>query len=785
MSANLSDIIANIDAENHLARIINSINQKGPINLSEFETLAYIKKFQSQIFIRYERKVVNVLGLFYKTTEPQGLLEEIYNIFSDSIEEETGRKFTPVQADAFNKIWDNTYFSFSAPTSAGKSYLFRELLLSTMGDILIIVPSRALIAEYFIKVNEIMDKSVLVSQFIENINIKHTSKRVFIITPERGVDLFKNIANFNIELILLDEAQISEEGIRGMRFDSLVRRIDKFIPSAKKVFTHPFVLNPEAQLSKHNFATNADHYCYKQNSVGKIYQYIKDDELTYFSPFEVGNKFQVKAEENIIEKTLQRNGTVLIYVSKNKIYDGRYLIDFERYIKFCEKITNPVAVEIIAELRTYIGASNSDEEKHSLMIEMMERGIVIHHGSIPLRARLIIERFVNANYAKICFSTSTLIQGINMPFDVVWISNFKFTGSDIQKNLDLKNLIGRAGRSTKLENIFDFGYVVIEKSNVSTFKKRMQEPTVLTTTSRIDDDIQSVPEDVKDVVQAIKNDSFNDELQLTTTQVDRIMNANIDGDIKYILDNFIINGLIVNGEDYYNLTNTVRTNVKNAFKNIFIAHLRRTSLNKGEQSVLSAAIPVLLWQIQGKSFAEIVSLRLSYLTSKSEQRRINREVRIGQITGEVGAEELKNLTIKYSQPASQLPNQELTATGLFPRGTPISEIEYDLVVFDTYDYLDKVIGYSLTDPLAAAFQLYFQKTADVRAETMKNFIKYGTNEGVEIWLLRYGFGFEEVDWIKNYVDKIDEYEIVFRDNISELSEQEMAIISRYVYPNDN
>lgn len=78
----------------------------------------------------------------------------------------------------------------------------------------------------------------------------------------------------------------------------------------------------------------------------------------------------------------------------------------------------------------------------------MKRGIVIHHGSIPLKARLIIEEFVNGHHAKICFSTSTLIQGINMPFDIVWINNFSFTGNEDQKTLNLKNLIGRAGRTT-------------------------------------------------------------------------------------------------------------------------------------------------------------------------------------------------------------------------------------------------------------------------------------------------------------------------------------------------
>ena len=63
-----------------------------------------------------------------------------------------------------------------------------------------------------------------------------------------------------------------------------------------------------------------------------------------------------------------------------------------------------------------------------MLLSLMQKGIVIHHGSMPLRARLLIEHFVNKGFARICFATSTLIQGINMPFDVVWIDNFKFRG---------------------------------------------------------------------------------------------------------------------------------------------------------------------------------------------------------------------------------------------------------------------------------------------------------------------------------------------------------------------
>ncbi|TOA79247.1 helicase, partial [Vibrio parahaemolyticus] len=193
------------------------------------------------------------IGLFYKVDEPKSILEEFYSIYSDSIFDEVGHTFTATQASAYRGIKNNRYFSFSAPTSSGKSHLFRELIKTTENDILIIVPSRALIAEYYNEVVEIVDKKTLVLQFIEDVNRSKTDRRIFIVTPERGSEVLKYKDVFNIDLVLLDEAQISEEEIRGMTFDALVRRVDKAFPNAKKVFAHPFISNPEAQLKKHTF----------------------------------------------------------------------------------------------------------------------------------------------------------------------------------------------------------------------------------------------------------------------------------------------------------------------------------------------------------------------------------------------------------------------------------------------------------------------------------------------------------------------------------------------------
>lgn len=780
---NINEMISGDIDEQYISEILYRIHSAGPVNQKDFETLAYLKKFHTDLFSRYESKIINLLGLFYKTTRPNNLLEEVYSVYADTIEFDTGRRFTPVQANAYVEINNKRYFSFSAPTSSGKSFLFRELIQDARGDIIIVVPSRALIAEYMHAVLKIVrgDNTILVLQFIENVNISNTKRRIYIITPERGDELFRFIDEFSVELVLFDEAQISEEMIRGMKFDSFVRRIDKRIPNAKKVFAHPFILNPEAQLNKHGFNSDSSYMRYEQNSVGKIYLTVKDGNFYHFSPFVYSvTKEVVEVNNDIVLEVLKNKGTLLIYTSKSKLYDGSYIHEFAKYIELCPKLVNPEAIELIDELREFIGASDAQGDKHSFMIDMMEKGIVIHHGSMPLRARLIIETFVNRNHANICFATSTLIQGINMPFDVVWIHNFRFQGSENQKNLNLKNLIGRAGRSTINSNSFDYGYVIVDKTNVTSFCNRMSNTTSLSDTSHLDDNILDIPEDLMDIAEAIKYDSFDVELQLTNSQVERLQKTDNIQYIEYILDTFLHNNKPITGKEYYDLSDYERNGVKEAFKKIYVSHLRKKQLSKGESSVLSISIPILLWIIQGKSFKEIISLRHAFLTHKDIQRNIMSRLRRKEITPKEAAVEINSIEIRYTTVANTLPDSRATTASLFPRGTSIKTFDYDVLVYDTYDYIDKVISLSLSDPLSAAFQMYYNETNDERASIMKNYIKYGTNDEIEIWLLRYGFGFDEIEWIREYVESIDENQIYFSKKISELSPNRYEMIERYI-----
>ena len=762
-----------------ITQILYDFHNNGPVNSNHIETLAYLKKFAPEHFSFFEKKLMFLMGLFYKTSEPSTFFDQVYKDYSESIYQQTGRYFTPVQADAYNSIKKFDNFSFSAPTSAGKSFLFQELIKDTSGDVIIVVPSRALLSEYLIKIYNLVPKEILVLPFIDFVNIKKTTRRIFIITPERGDDLFKHKDEINLKLVLFDEAQLSEEAIRGMKFDSLVRRIDKNFTNVKKVFTHPFVINPEAQIKKHNLP-NSDAETYNQKTVGKIFIEHREGLFKYFSPYEDYSKGRLNYSGDIILDSLINGKTALIYISKTKIYDGIFLESYSKYIELCDEITNPEALEYITELKNYFG---EDSEKKSLMLYLMRIGIVIHHGSIPLKARTIIEKFVNENHAKICFSTSTLIQGINMPFDLVWINNFRFTGNEDQKKLSLKNLIGRAGRTTSVSNNYDYGYVVINSSNKGKFIERLNSDSILETESILDSTDKDINEDFLDIITAIKEDSFDDNLHLTKEQVERLNSSDIDDDIELVLNIFINSeGYPLTGRAYYNLQLEERQQIRKSLAQIFISHLRRKELTKGELAVLDTAIPILLWQIQGKSFSEIVSLRYSYLSERDFRRSLLKDLKTKKISKEIYHTSLKNKQIRFSCIAESLPNKNFSIPIPLFGYKNVTEIDFDILIYDTYDYIDKVLSLSLKDPLSAAFELYYNRTSNPKALALANYIKYGTNDGMEIWLLRYGFSFEEIEWLKPYIEAIDENEIKFKESVSEIFEDKKKLesIKRYL-----
>lgn len=62
---------------------------------------------------------------------------------------------------------------------------------------------------------------------------------------------------------------------------------------------------------------------------------------------------------------------------------------------------------------------------------------------------------------------------------------------------------------------------------------------------------------------------------------------------------------------------------------------------------------------------------------------------------------------------------------------------------------------------------------------MSKYIKYGSSDDKEIMLLRYGFDFETIEWLKDKVENVDENSIDFK-NIDELTEEQLLEIENYL-----
>lgn len=765
------NIIAKIRKGEDLEQIIDyvksEIYQNGPNSSVVLEIVSYFKLFQPEFFKKDEQEIIATMGLFFKQPKIESLTGSVFEMYHQQLKDEFGNDYTPMQADILKKIRDLQYFSFSAPTSTGKSFVFRHLITDCSNDVVVIVPSRALINEYYDRLNSLVDrKTVNVLTFVDRINTKHIHRNIFILTPERAKELFKNKDWLNIDLILFDEAQLSDEhSVRGLYFDSIVRRTLKYFPDAKFVFAHPFVENPEAQLQKNGIEiidTTATYSNYELKNVGQIF-YTHDTANQKFyhfgsDPSTLGKR-KLEANFDPIESVLKKGGSVLIYVPKSHIYSMQIYGQFQKYISMCQPINDPIAIKMIEELKEYIGASTTDKLFYnSDMLEKLKCGIVVHHGSIPLTARLILEHFTQQGFCKICFATSTLEQGINMPFDVVYLDRFEES-----KTLSVKNLIGRAGRSTN-KPVFDFGSVILRPNAMSRFRKVYRKKNTLSSKSRLDTTDDKIDEKYEEYKEAIKTGEFSDEYNLTNKDLEKLKSDSVTTVVPTLLDMMFTDAGFV-------LPNAVAKEVYEDFQCLYKQYLGR-ELTAAEKFVFDSAIKIMIWKVHGKTFSKICQERYAYVSNVAQRRLLSRTDQ---------QDRADSLTVRYIAGYSDIPDKELRTFPLFPAETKGKDVDYDRIVYDTYDFLDKLIGFKLSDLFYAVFHQYYLAYQDDRAERLAKYIKYGTEDSTEIWMLRYGFSFEEIEWLKPCVESIDQTEIKFNEKIENLSDAQKSSIAKFIF----
>jgi len=371
------------------------------------------------------------------------------------------------QKELIDEIRNNQFFSFSAPTSMGKTfviqnYIKNKLLEGARENFAIIVPTRALLTEIASK--SIFEFKDLLSSSNYNIiqsteAIKDERNFIAILTPERLYYSFLKKPKISFDQIFIDEAhKISGRDRRGILYYKILDIIRSSMANTRVYFSAPVIFNPDIYLELTNFyhadKTNGRAFLFSPVMQNKIYVELAEKRVKIHNNLEnklidcdVNAVFQDKLNA-LFE--LGKGKCNLIYVSSvNKAVE--YANDF--LSKFGQSIY--VSPEDAIVLNRVAKKIEGIIHKEYFLAKLIRKGIAYHIGSLPAQIRFLLENLIRKKLIKFCFCTSTLLDGVNVPVDNLFIYSQK-KGLSYMSEVDALNLMGRAGRVTLSEmgNVF-------------------------------------------------------------------------------------------------------------------------------------------------------------------------------------------------------------------------------------------------------------------------------------------------------------------------------------------
>lgn len=383
-------------------------------------------------------------------------LEKKVKEFIQAVPDTEDLIFTDSQFELYKKISGSKHFSFSGPTSMGKSFIIKSFIRKVVGNkppenIVIMVPTRALINQFSIDLNKEL-KDVLEHYnytVITNSNVSELPSTeqhyIFVLTPERLLSYLSQKKNPNIAYLFIDEAHklAAEKDSRAVTAYSAISKALRRNSNLNLYFSSPNVSNPEVFL-----------------------KLFKKDEKQFFRTIETPvsqNLFFVDlVEKNVTHyldngnyefepKIVTKAETIFDLLSaigdeeSNIVYCSSRFDAVDKAAKLFEQNQNKqVAVsknvkKVIRQIRAYI-------HKDYYLGEFLNGGIGYHFGNLPQIIRNKVEGLFKEREINFVFCTSTLLEGVNLPAKNVFILNNKVYGNSFFKPIDFWNLAGRAGR---------------------------------------------------------------------------------------------------------------------------------------------------------------------------------------------------------------------------------------------------------------------------------------------------------------------------------------------------
>ena len=374
------------------------------------------------------------------------------------------------------------------PTGVGKTksieLIIRAAFLANRANSAIIVaPLRALCNEITIDMLRAFDSNVRINQFSDvlqsDFNVDFSDKSgnsIYICTPEKLSFIIHHQADVlkEIELFIIDEGHMFDDGMRGARYEFLVSELRAARSPEQQIVLLSAVLSNADQVREWMFYGNGSLATDPSiHSTSKSIGFTSlPNDIHYFSnDFSEEDYYIPKSIHTIQLKKLKSERTprwfpkqddakdIALYYAIRLCHNGGAAIYVDRVIsvsslirRVCDLYKREFDFSSIKslsdqpelqKLRNLFELYYGDNTEYSVSCMC---GILPHYANLPNGIKLAIEDAFRHQRVRIVVCTSTLAQGVNIPIRYLFITEY-LDRYGTKKIRNFQNLIGRTARS--------------------------------------------------------------------------------------------------------------------------------------------------------------------------------------------------------------------------------------------------------------------------------------------------------------------------------------------------
>lgn len=449
---------------------------------------------------------------------------------------------TDFQHELWTELNTGEAIGISAPTSAGKSFILqtyaRKLLQDHRADnIAFLVPTRALINQVSAEVSEWLRSSHLDVELVTTPIPKDSSipqRGVYVVTQERMQLLQTAHPHLSFSVMLVDEAQSIADGPRGVLLSSVIEEALNRNAKMQLLFAGPNIHDPgkiSALFGRKPRSVRTDEATVVQNIifVDCDPERPKSAQLSFFAE---GTKVPLGTIDCDQPLTDHRNKLVNLAL---RLGGGGQNLIYALGPAECENIAFGLAddenPDQSAELKNLSDFVREAVHPKFQLADNILNMVGFHYGRLPSLVRKAIEDAFADGHLKFLVTTSTLLYGVNLPAQNLFLHNPQKGQNQPISAIDFWNLAGRAGRLGKefTGNIFLVDYGEWPTDPIKGDKDQVVKPAI---EDHVVDRLQDLISYINDP-QRVPDRQKPDELENTFV---KLVRDQLDGRLESTLD---------------------------------------------------------------------------------------------------------------------------------------------------------------------------------------------------------------------------------------------------------